>query len=48
MEAGEDPEQIEAEMGDLLENEEPPFLQGQRKSGRRKPPPRKDDTLYEL
>jgi putative FmdB family regulatory protein len=48
MEAGEDPEQIEAEMGDLLEEEEPLKFQGQKKSGRRKPPPRKDETLYEL
>ena len=48
MEAGEDPEQIEAEMGDLLEEEDPLVVQGQRKSGRRKPPPRKDETLYEL
>jgi hypothetical protein len=48
MEAGEDPEQIEAEMGDLLEDEDPITFQSQKKSGRRKPPPRKDDTLYEL
>lgn len=48
MEAGEDPEQIEAEMGDLLEAEDPVLLQGQKKAGRRKPPPKKDDTLYEL
>ena len=48
MEAGEDPEQIEAEMGDLLEGEDPLVFQEQRKGGRQKPPPRKDDTLYEL
>lgn len=48
MEAGEDPEEIEAEMGDLLEDEDPVVFQGQKKSGRRKPPPRKDDKLYEL
>ena len=48
MEAGEDPEQIEAEMGDLLEEEDPVVFQGQKKLGRRKPPPRKDETLYEL
>ena len=48
MEAGEDPEQIEAEMGDLLE-EEDPFVSG-RKSGRTRSyrPPRKDDKLYDL
>ena len=48
MEAGEDPEQIEAEMGDLLEDEDSLVFQGQKKIGRRKPPPRKDDKLYEL
>jgi putative FmdB family regulatory protein len=48
MEAGEDPEQIEAEMGDLLEEEDPLVFQGQKKFGRRKLPPRKDETLYEL
>ena len=48
MEAGEDPEQIEAEMGDLLEDEDPLVFQGQKKTGRRKPPPKKDDTLYDL
>ena len=48
MEAGEDPEQIEAEMGDLLEEEDPLILGSQKKHGRRRPPPRKDETLYEL
>ncbi len=48
MEAGEDPEQIEAEMGDLLEEEDPLILQSQKKYGRRKPPPQKDETLYDL
>ena len=48
MEAGEDPEQIEAEMGDLLEEEDPLVFQGQKKYGGKKRPPRKDDTLYEL
>jgi len=48
MEAGEDPDQIEAEMGDLLEGEDP-FNFEQRASGLRKArPPRKDETLYEL
>jgi len=50
MEAGEDPEQIEAEMGDLLEGEEPFLLPGKRGTGtgagRR--PPRRDETLYDL
>ena len=48
MEAGEDPEQIEAEMGDLLEEEDPLMFQGQKKSSTKKRPPRKDETLYEL
>jgi putative FmdB family regulatory protein len=48
MEAGEDPDQIEAEMGDLLE-EEDPFTFGDKSSRlRARRPPRKDDTLYEL
>jgi hypothetical protein len=48
MEAGEDPEQIEAEMGDLLEEEDPILPQKQRKLARNKLPPRKDETLHEL
>jgi len=48
MEAGEDPEQIEAEMGDLLEEEDPLVFQGQKKATSRKRPPRKDEKLYEL
>ncbi|MBW2107411.1 MAG: zinc ribbon domain-containing protein [Deltaproteobacteria bacterium] len=50
LEAGEDPEQIEAEMGDLIEEEEPFVFEGKKggaKSGGR-PPFRRDDTLYEL
>ncbi len=49
MENGEDPEQIEAEMGDMLENEEPFQLAGKKspRSGRRAAP-RRDDTLYDL
>jgi hypothetical protein len=48
MEAGEDPEAIEAEMGDVLEEEEPFLPQGQRRPAQRLRPPRKDETLYEL
>jgi len=51
MEAGEDPEQVEADMGDLLEQEEPFLLPGQkgRRTGMvRNLPPQRDDTLYEL
>jgi putative FmdB family regulatory protein len=48
MEAGEDPEQLEAEMGDLLEEEEP-FIFGERKGrGIKRAKPRRDETLYEL
>ena len=48
MEAGADPEQIEAELGDLLEGEDPIVLGGQKGSTRRKRPPRRDETLYDL
>jgi putative FmdB family regulatory protein len=50
MEKGEDPDQIEAEMGDLLEGEDPfvlPAGKGGRKAGRR-PAPQRDQTLYDL
>jgi putative FmdB family regulatory protein len=51
MEAGEDPEQIEEELGDLLEDEAALF-EGKRASlkglRRRMRPPEVDDTLYEL
>ena len=50
MESGEDPEKIEAEMGDLLENEDPFLLPGKKAaagSARRKAP-RRDETLYDL
>lgn len=50
MEAGEDPDQIEAEMGDRLEAEDPFLLPG--KKGRagltRRAAPQKDETLYDL
>ncbi len=57
MEAGEDPDKIEEEMGDLLE-EEDPFAAGAPGEGgargrlkslaRRMRPPARDETLYEL
>lgn len=51
MEAGEDAEQIESDMGDLLEEDEP-FAAKPRKLlddlRRKYLPPRVDDTLYEL
>ncbi len=50
LEAGEDPDAIEAEMGDLLENEEEPFMLPGAKGrhGVRPRPPRRDETLYEM
>ena len=50
MELGEDPDQIEAEMGDLLESEDPFVLPGKKggKGGVQKPAPTRDDTLYDL
>jgi len=49
MERGEDPEKIEAEMGDLLEGEEPFILPEKGKAGRaRQPVPFRDETLYDL
>ena len=50
LEAGEDPEVIEAELGDALEGDEDPIVMpdgGGRKGARRKPPTR-DETLYEM
>ena len=49
MERGEDPEQIEQEMGDLLESEEP-FVLGQKttKGTNRRAEPRVDETLHDL
>ena len=48
MEAGEDPEQIEAEMGDLLENEDPFTLKQKSGKALSPRPPRVDDRLYDL
>lgn len=48
MEAGQDPEEIEAEMGDLLE-EADPFAPSPKKGGKiRRPAPKVDETLYSL
>lgn len=49
MESGEDPEQIEAEMGDILESEDP-FQISSRKGGKlaNRSAPKKDETLYDL
>jgi putative FmdB family regulatory protein len=50
MEGGEDPEQVEAEMGDLLEGEEPFILPDKKEKTLKAKPaaPFKDDTLYDL
>jgi putative FmdB family regulatory protein len=48
LERGEDPEQIEAEMGDLLESEEPFLFEAKGRKGAKKPKPRVDETLYDL
>jgi hypothetical protein len=50
MENGEDPEEIEAEMGSMLESEDPFILpESKGKKGKRKnQAPRRDETLYDL
>jgi len=48
MEAGEDPEQVEADMGDLLNEEEPFILGAKRGRKARRVEPLVDKTLYEL
>lgn len=50
MEQGEDPEKIEAEMGDLLEGEDPFLLPGKKGKARggSRVEPFRDDTLYDL
>jgi len=46
----EDPDQIEAEMGDLIEGEDPFILPGKKggKRGAKQAAPQRDDTLYDL
>ena len=50
MESGEDPEKVEAEMGDLLESEDPFLLPGKKGKGGavKRPAPLRDETLYDL
>lgn len=50
MENGEDPELIEAEMGDLLEAEDPFLMPGEKGGGTKteRPVPIQDETLYDL
>ena len=47
LERGEDPDQIEEEMGPLLEGEDP-MVFSKRGKGRKEPKPLVDETLYEL
>jgi putative FmdB family regulatory protein len=48
MERGEDPDKIEAEMGDMIEGEEPFVLEQKSKAGRKGSKPKVDETLYDL
>lgn len=48
MEAGEDPEKIEEEMGDLLEEEDPFSSKSKKGMKTKRGAPFKDETLYEL
>ncbi|MCL2669593.1 MAG: zinc ribbon domain-containing protein [Syntrophaceae bacterium] len=48
LERGEDPDRIDAEMGDLLEAEEPFVAEGAGKKGRGRAKPLVDETLYDL
>ena len=48
LEKGEDPDQIEAELGDLLENEDPFIVGGKSGKSPGKKRPKRDDTLYDL
>ena len=48
LEKGEDPDRIEAEMGDLLEGEEPFTIEGSKTKGSRQSKPRVDEAIYDL
>ncbi len=48
LESGEDPDQIEAEMGDQLEGLDPFSPEGVKRARRRLLPPAHDDTLYDM
>lgn len=48
MERGEDPDQIDAQMGDLLEQEDPFVFQKKKGAGGPADRPKKDETLYDL
>jgi uncharacterized ferritin-like protein (DUF455 family) len=46
LEAGEDPDEVEAELGDVLENDE--LFTMTKRGGRMKRPPATDETIYDL
>ena len=48
LEQGEDPDQIEQDLGDLIENENPFLFKDKGGATSRKSRPRTDDTLYDL
>lgn len=48
MERGEDPDKIEAEMGDLLEGEDPFVMESTSRAGTKGSRPKVDETLYDL
>jgi putative FmdB family regulatory protein len=50
MEQGEDPEKVEAEMGNLLDDEEPFMMpeKSEKKAGRPLSAPKRDEKLYDL
>ncbi len=48
LEKGEDPEQIEEELGDVIENEDPLILKNFKKIAAKKKRPKIDDHLYDL
>ncbi len=47
LEAGESPDEIEEDLGEMLDEEEP-FIDKQRRIRKRSAPPLRDETLYEL
>ena len=48
LEKGEDPDQIEAEMGNLLKQKDPFIFKNKKKKNKGKPKPKIDTTLYDL
>jgi hypothetical protein len=48
LEKGEDPEQVEQDMGDLMEGDELDFSLLHKKARTAPAPPRRDETLYDL